>query len=272
MSGFACFCSIFCKYSANFCWLFWGNFLFPPVWFSVISVSVMETDNNEIKQAIQTDIETGDGILSRAAEIARGGPCTGADVASGTQQRGARVVAHDQRRQQDTRLIEWARASNRLIDNDAFQYAVDAQGDDDPSGGEQDVYYDPEQGRWLKRNTLILHQLDGWHIGFLHRLLLHNWLFPEVAYQLEGYALTPSGLQPVISQPDVWAQCGANRTEATAFMQTLGFRWQGANNFIKGGLFVGDLHDENILITPAGNYAVIDPEIHLTDPAEDDEM
>ena len=55
-------------------------------------------------------------------------------------------------------------------------------------------------------------------------------------------------------------------------MQTLGFRWQGANNFIKGDLFVGDLHDENILITPAGNYAVIDPEIHLTDPAEDDEI
>jgi len=133
MSGFACFCSIFCKYSANFCWLFWGKFLFPPVWFSVINVFVMETDNNEIKQAIQTDIETGDGILSRAAEIARGGPCTGADVASGTQRRGARVVAHDQRRQQDARLIEWARASNRLIDNDAFQHAVDAQGDDDPS-------------------------------------------------------------------------------------------------------------------------------------------
>ena len=110
---------------------------------------------------------------------------------------------------------------------------------------------------------MILHQLDHWHLGFLERLLLHNWLFPEVAYTLEGFAATSAGLQPVVSQPDVWAVCGANRAETQDFMATLGFAWIGANNFTRAELYVGDLHDENILITPAGNYAVIDPEIRI---------
>ena len=150
-----------------------------------------------------------------------------------------------------------------MIDNDQFQQAVDAQGENDPSGGEQDVYYVPETGRWWKRNILILHQLDHWHLGFLERLLLHNWLFPEVSYALEGFAQTQTGLLPVVSQPDVWAICGANRAEATDFMASLGFEWAGANNFRCGDLYVGDLHDENILITPQGNFAVIDPEIRI---------
>jgi hypothetical protein len=100
------------------------RFPFPSTALFVMIGSNMETDNNEIKQAIQTDIETGDGILSAAAAIARGGACPGADAEAGTQRRGPRVVAHEQRRQQDARLIEWARGANRLIDNDAGNYAI----------------------------------------------------------------------------------------------------------------------------------------------------
>lgn len=216
-----------------------------------------------LHEATEQDTGTGDGRISEATAIARSCLAASGNVTQRAQRGGSRRPARSVRSTQDTALSEWARSNDFLIDNDCFQSAVDAQGSLDPSGGEQDVYYVPETGRWWKRNILILHQLDHWHLGFLERLLLHNLLFPEVSYDLEGFAQTPTGLLPVVSQPDVWALCGANRAETQDFMASIGFEWVGANNFRRGDLYVGDLHDENILITPDKNFAVIDPEIRI---------
>lgn len=216
-----------------------------------------------LNEAIEKDTSTGDGRISEATAVARSCLSASSHAPQGAKRRSQGRSSGYIRTAQDIALGDWSRVNGLVIENDQFQINVDAQGDDDPSGGEQDVYYDQKAGRWWKRNILILHQLDHWHLGFLERLLLHNWLFPEVSYMLEGFTETPSGLLPIVSQPDVWALCGANRSETKDFMVSIGFEWAGANNFRSGELHVGDLHDENILITPAGNYAVIDPEIHL---------
>ena len=67
-----------------------------------------------------------------------------------------------------------------------------------PSGVENTVYYDNRTDKVYKVNNLMTSKSIG---RFLKRLLLHNSLFPQTAYELVGFTgFGKDSLYPVIRQ------------------------------------------------------------------------
>ena len=116
-----------------------------------------------------------------------------------------------------------------------------------------------EAGRVFKRNNLSFHLS---YADFFDRLALHNLLFPGAPLRFEGFVAHQDGLWPVMSQPAVRAQRGANRAEVEAFMQRSGFERTRHDDYRHPeGILVEDLHAENVFIDADGEIVVIDPVI-----------
>jgi hypothetical protein len=171
-------------------------------------------------------------------------------------------------------LKAWAEQAGLIRDGGEFFRQWDAQGS--MSGAEHAVYFDEESQRWVKTNNLYFH--SHW-LEYLHRMLLHNWLFPSVAYRLEGFiefspwpeSGMPGVFQPLVSQPHVHALRGASRAEVVRELDQRAAEWVRNDNYrsFDGTLLVEDLHDENALVideSEAGApvIAFIDPVIFMT--------
>lgn len=161
-------------------------------------------------------------------------------------------------------LKYWAEQVGLLMDNDEFEREWIAQGRKD--GAENSVYFDEESQRWFKRNSLSYHTT---YLEFFYRLSMHNVMFPETSYSLEGFVINDGDLQPIISQPHVKASRGANPVEVEEFMNSLGYtKIAGTeHDYInkEKGVKLEDMHDENILMDDNGNVFVVDPVIYLDD-------
>jgi len=160
-------------------------------------------------------------------------------------------------------LYQWAKEKGLLMDNNLFDQNWTSQGR--KGEAENNVYYDESSGRWFKRNNLSYHST---YLDFFYRLALHNQMFPEAIYELEGFVVNNGELQPVISQPHVKAERGATKQEVENLMSELGYRKiPGTNHDYynkEKGIRVEDLHDENVLFHN-GNFYVVDPVIYLDD-------
>ena len=161
-------------------------------------------------------------------------------------------------------LRKWAEQVGLLMDNNEFERKWREQGE--KAGAENSVYFDEESQRWFKRNTLTYHTT---YLEFFYRLAMHNVMFPETSYALEGFVINDGELQPVISQPNVKASRGASAIEVEEFMNKLGYtKIQGTDHdYINKdkGIKLEDMHDENILVDDDGNVHVVDPVIYLDD-------
>lgn len=116
-------------------------------------------------------------------------------------------------------------------------------------GGEHQLYQ--HEGYFFKRNNLSYH--TNW-LQYFHRLVLHNWLFPETSVQFEGLMLVEDELWPIITQKALLAVRVATRDEVEAEMKQRGFYRRKADNYYNSdlGVLVEDLHDENVLVSPKG--------------------
>jgi hypothetical protein len=147
-----------------------------------------------------------------------------------------------------------------------------------PKGAEQHVYFEPDTNRYIKRNHMGYH--DTW-LQFFQRTIAHNFLFTPVAYTLEGFMDVADRdgnvlLMPLITQRAVQGRGGAQE-EVSAYMRECGFEQRKHAAFVSmgltdskwdryhldHGLIVYDLHPKNVIITAAGNFAIIDPLIEL---------
>jgi hypothetical protein len=159
-------------------------------------------------------------------------------------------------------LRSWTLQECPLLDNAAFQKALEAAGS--LGGSEHDVYPDSVTSVWLKRNNLTHH---GNYLEFFHRLILHNWLFPDTELDFKGFVQHNNLLLPIVAQEDIPAARGATPEETDGFMHRLGFapiRLVDAARsddyiHVQEGVEVNDLHDENVLIREDGSLAVMDP-------------
>ena len=164
------------------------------------------------------------------------------------------IEAHD--------LLTWAKAHNCLLDNNEFNKNWERDGKKGET--ENEVYYDEESHRWMKRNNMFMHST---YLEFFHRLALHNYLFPEAPVRLEGFVINEDELMPVFSQPHVQADRGATLAEVVKYMSKLGFKQRRGPDFYNPntGVLVEDLHDENVLVSPDGHLYIVDPIIFLDD-------
>lgn len=113
-------------------------------------------------------------------------------------------------------------------------------------GSEQRVYADMDPNFVLKLNTGIYY--DSWS-GYLRSLLIHNYFFPHLAYELLGFTYHESNLCSVVRQHYVVANEFTDTKNVKTFLLANGFRHTRNHDYfhLELKLILEDLHDENVL-------------------------
>ncbi len=112
-----------------------------------------------------------------------------------------------------------------------------------PSGNENDTYVGEKV--IYKVNNLLN---SGSIIGLLHKIMMHNTLFPDTAYSFYGFAgFDGRTIQPVIVQPRIANAHPAKTTQDGRFRNSQYEVW--------------DVVPRNVLVDDEGDIFVIDAEI-----------
>lgn len=159
-------------------------------------------------------------------------------------------------RKQETEKLENF-ISNRnlwISDVDFSQYVSE--------GAEQRVFLKDSE-HVLKLNDAIYYSC--W-VDYFHNLLLHNYFFPDTAYELIGFTKEDEHIYAIVKQQYVTITDVTDLTEVKAFLETNGFKNNRNNDYINTdlGIILEDLHDENVL-TKNGVLYFIDTVFYLTE-------
>ncbi|MFY9309460.1 MAG: hypothetical protein WAQ28_10480 [Bacteroidia bacterium] len=112
-------------------------------------------------------------------------------------------------------------------------------------GAEQKVYL-KDSRTVLKLNDAIYY--NSWE-DYLNNLLLHNYFFPDTAYELLGFYNQDDIIFAVVAQPFVKATEKTDLEGVKKFMHSNGFLNTKNNDYYNPDLCIilEDLHDENVL-------------------------
>ncbi|MGV9004659.1 putative polyvalent protein kinase domain-containing protein [Flavobacterium sp.] len=129
-------------------------------------------------------------------------------------------------------------------------------------GAEQKVYLKDSENV-LKLNDAIYY--TSWKDYFLN-LLLHNYFFPDTAYQLVGFTKDKDILYAVVQQSFVTITTTTDLHQVKMFLELNGFINNRNNDYYNPelGIILEDLHDENVL-TKNNILYFIDTVFYLTD-------
>ena len=127
-----------------------------------------------------------------------------------------------------------------------------------PSGNENDTYVADDA--IYKVNNLMN---SGGIVALLEKVLMHNVLFPDTAYQFHGFAgFDGRTVQPVLRQVRVANTSPATQIMIDTYMAALGFeKADGEGRFSNGSFLVWDLIPRNVLVDRDGDIFVVDAEI-----------
>ncbi len=159
------------------------------------------------------------------------------------------------KKQETARLEEYISHHHLWVDGlDLSQYVSE--------GAEQKVYLKDETSVF-KLNDAIYY--TSWK-DYFHNLLLHNYFFPDTAYQLMGFTIENSILYAVVKQRFVTSTDTTNLMHVRTFLSSNGFENTRNNDYYHPdlGIILEDLHDENVL-TQNGILYFIDTVFYLTD-------
>ncbi len=122
-------------------------------------------------------------------------------------------------------------------------------------GAEQRVFEDEDPRFVLKFNDGIFYL--SW-IDYLRGLLLHNYFFPHLAYELLGFSMNNDKMYAVVRQPYVQTQEITDLHTVRSFLLANGFELIKNNDYINHhlGIILEDLHDENVLTKNGGLYFI----------------
>ena len=131
-----------------------------------------------------------------------------------------------------------------------------------PSGNENDTYVGEKV--IYKVNNLLN---SGSIISLLHKIMMHNTLFPDTAYSFYGFAgFDGRTVQPVIVQPRIANAHPATRIMIDTYMAALGFEKTSTEGRYKNATYeVWDLLPRNVLVDSEGDIFVVDAEIKHID-------
>ena len=127
-----------------------------------------------------------------------------------------------------------------------------------PSGNENDTYV--AEKVIYKVNNLLN---NGGIVALLHKILMHNAIFPDTAYTFYGFAgFDGRTVQPVITQPRVANARPATQIMIDTYMAALGFVKQNREgHFVNKSYEVWDLVPRNVLRDREGDIYIVDAEI-----------
>lgn len=158
-------------------------------------------------------------------------------------------------KKQETKKLESYVSDNNLwIDIDLTQYVSE--------GAEQKVYLKDTENV-LKLNDSIYY--NSWK-DYLDNLLLHNYFFPDTAYDLIGFTKNDEILYAVVQQSYVSITAKTDLKQVKEFLTLNGFENNRNNDYINReiGIILEDLHDENVLTRNEVLY-FIDTVFYLTE-------
>lgn len=129
-----------------------------------------------------------------------------------------------------------------------------------PSGNENDTYVGEKV--IYKVNNLLN---SGSIVALLHKVLMHNAIFPDTAYSFYGFAgFDGRTVQLVIVQPRIANAHPATKIMIETYMAALGFEKTNEDGRFKNNRYeVWDLVPRNVLVDDEGDIFVIDAEIKL---------
>lgn len=158
-------------------------------------------------------------------------------------------------REQETKSLEGYITSHSLWVNDIdfSQYVSE--------GAEQRVYLKDSE-HVLKLNDAIYY---SYWVDYLNNLLLHNYFFPDTAYELIGFTKEEERLYAVVKQPFVTITQVTDLNKVKEFLEANGFVNVRNNDYRNTsiGIILEDLHDENVL-TKNGILYFIDTVFYIT--------
>ena len=120
---------------------------------------------------------------------------------------------------------------------------------------DKDVHY------VIKLNDSIFY--ERW-LDYFRNLLIHNFLFPQTAYELVGFYLEEKILHAVVKQPFIEITEPTDPGIVKELLNANGFQLKKNNDYFnsEAGIILEDLHDENVL-TNNGVLFFIDTTFYL---------
>ena len=153
-------------------------------------------------------------------------------------------------------LIEWFETENLWFHNhDENRFIA--------SGAEQRVYLHSDEKFVYKFNDTIFYEF--W-LDYFYSLLIHNYFFPQTAYELIGFYQENEILYSVVKQPFIEITEPTNLPSVKEFFNQNGFELKKNNDYFNNniGIISEDLHDENVL-TNNGVLFFIDTVFYIKD-------
>jgi hypothetical protein len=149
------------------------------------------------------------------------------------------IESSKQIREQETKKLESFVTERNLWINDIdlSQYISE--------GAEQRVYL-KDSDHVLKLNDAIYY---SYWTDYFYSLLLHNFFFPDTAYELIGFTKESGSLYAVVKQSFVTITQETDLNKVKSFLEANGFINNRNNDYFNPdlGLILEDLHDENVL-------------------------
>ena len=114
-------------------------------------------------------------------------------------------------------------------------------------GGEAKVYLHTDGRHVIKLNDAIYYAT--W-LEFLNSILLHNLIFENTAYILEGFIKEKDVLYAVLRQPFILSDAQADLNDIKKLLSFNGFENTRRQDYLHKelGLILEDMHDENVLV------------------------
>jgi hypothetical protein len=130
-------------------------------------------------------------------------------------------------------------------------------------GAEQKIYEYIDSEYVIKLNDSIFYEF--WE-DYFNNLLIHNFFFSHLAYELLGFYKSGLKVFAVVKQPFVRTYEITELNNVKIFLTENGFINNRANDYYQPelGIIVEDLHDENVL-TKDGTLHFIDTVFFLTE-------
>jgi hypothetical protein len=185
--------------------------------------------------------------------------------------RGEGLSQEQLRNKEELELKKYAKDNNLLVENNF--------GSPHAAGTEQDVFINSDGKSVTKINDNPTH--DTWD-RFFHKIAIHNALFPDVAYTLKGFSERDGKFSSVLEQPlIVKGESPVKYSEVVSELKKLGFEPANYNEVTgdnlptpytqdiqffnkKTGVWLQDLHGENVIKGEDGKIHFIDPIITLS--------
>ena len=163
---------------------------------------------------------------------------------------------------QECRIEQWARATGCWISN-LNKTLTERLGEQVAEGGEAHVYY---HGATLIKSIGLDYFVQP--VLALDRVSLHNAYFPQTRMTTLGFGRTTDGdFQIVVEQPFIQGvQMGDE--EIRNYAEQLGFELRNARNwtYATKGIYLSDMHDENVIRSHNGSVFVVDCDIRINVP------